>query len=70
MLSKNSRELFHATMNVTRVEEWFVEAGSAEKAKELLESGQGERRPDWSMSAIGILGIRQMSGGRPSGWVD
>jgi hypothetical protein len=43
MLSKNSRKLFHATMHVTRVEEWFVEAGSAEEAKELLESGQGER---------------------------
>jgi hypothetical protein len=43
MLSNNSRKLFHATMHVTRVEEWFVEAGSAEEAKQLLENGQGER---------------------------
>jgi hypothetical protein len=32
---------FHATMLVTRVEQWWVEAESAEEAQELLASGQG-----------------------------
>jgi hypothetical protein len=41
--AKNSRKLFHATMHVTRIEEWSVEASSAEEAKQLLEDGQGER---------------------------
>jgi hypothetical protein len=40
---KDGAKIFHATMHVTRIEEWFVEANSAEEAKQLLESGQGER---------------------------
>ena len=32
---------FHATMLVTRVEQWWVEAESAEEAQELFTSGQG-----------------------------
>ena len=34
---------FYATMHVTRVEEWFVEAETAEGARELLLSGAGHR---------------------------
>jgi len=34
---------FHATVHVTRVEEWFVEAESAEEARELLTAGEGHR---------------------------
>ena len=34
---------FHATMQVTRVEEWCVEAETPEEAKKLLASGQGHR---------------------------
>ena len=34
---------FHATMLVTRAEEWCVEAESAEEARELLAAGQGHR---------------------------
>ena len=34
---------FHATMLVTRAEEWCVEAESAEEARELLAAGQGQR---------------------------
>ena len=34
---------YHATMLVTRAEEWCVEAASAEEAKELLAAGQGHR---------------------------
>src|SRR3954469_4639607 len=34
---------FHATMLVTRAEEWCVEAETAEEARELLAAGQGHR---------------------------
>jgi hypothetical protein len=34
---------FYATMHVTRVEEWSIEAESAVEAQELLNSGHGER---------------------------
>lgn len=33
--------VFHATLLVTRVEEWCVEAETAEEARALLASGQG-----------------------------
>ena len=36
-------KMFHATVHVTRVEEWCVEAESAEEARELLASGEGHR---------------------------
>ena len=36
-------KLFHATVHVTRVEEWSVEAESAEAARELLAAGAGHR---------------------------
>jgi hypothetical protein len=35
--------IFHATVLVTRVEEWWVEAATAEEARELLGSGRGHR---------------------------
>jgi hypothetical protein len=35
--------MFHATVQVTRVEEWFVEADSEEAARALLENGGGHR---------------------------
>ena len=34
---------FHATVHVTRAEEWCVEAESAEEARQLLASGAGHR---------------------------
>jgi hypothetical protein len=34
---------FHATMLVTRAEEWCVEAETAEEARVLLAAGQGHR---------------------------
>ena len=34
---------FHATMIVTRTEEWCVEATSVEEARALLVAGQGHR---------------------------
>ena len=43
MAPNDHRRTYHATLHVTRVEEWFVEASSPEEAKNLLETGQGER---------------------------
>jgi hypothetical protein len=37
------RKMFYATMHITRVEEWCVKAESVEEARELMNSGQGER---------------------------
>jgi hypothetical protein len=34
---------FHATVLVTRVEEWWVEAETVEEARALLAAGQGHR---------------------------
>ena len=36
-------KLFHASMQVMRLEEWCVEAESAKEAQELLASGAGHR---------------------------
>ncbi len=41
--AKPKLRLFHAAVQVTRVEEWFVEADTAEEARRLLEGGQGQR---------------------------
>jgi hypothetical protein len=40
---KEKLQTFHATMVVTRVEEWCVDAASPEEARALLQSGQGHR---------------------------
>jgi hypothetical protein len=40
---KTRLKTFHATMQVTRIEEWCVEAESADEARVLLASGQGHR---------------------------
>ncbi len=34
---------FHATVHVTRMEQWCVEAETAEEARELLAAGAGYR---------------------------
>ena len=34
---------YHATVQVTRIEQWCVEAQSAEEARELLAAGAGYR---------------------------
>ena len=41
--SNKKLQTFHATMIVTRTEEWCVDATSAEEAQALLEAGQGHR---------------------------
>jgi hypothetical protein len=42
-VAKRRKKLFHATVQVTRVEDWCVEAESAEEARALLAKGEGER---------------------------
>lgn len=41
--AKAKTKLFHAKMLVTRLEDWCVEAASAEEARELLANGVGHR---------------------------
>jgi hypothetical protein len=41
--TKNKTKTFHATMQVTRLEEWWVEAETPEGARALLETGTGHR---------------------------
>jgi hypothetical protein len=41
--AKHENKTFHALVQVTRVEEWSVEAGSAEEARALLQNGGGQR---------------------------
>jgi hypothetical protein len=40
---KPLRQTFHATVHVTRVEQWCVEAQTAEETRELLAAGAGHR---------------------------
>jgi hypothetical protein len=40
---QKTAKTFHATMVVTRTEEWCVEAESAEEAAALLAAGEGHR---------------------------
>lgn len=41
--AKKKVQTYHATMHVTRLEEWCVDAESAEEAEALLAAGQGHR---------------------------
>jgi hypothetical protein len=40
---KPEKRVFHATVQVTRIEEWFVEAENEVQARALLEGGYGHR---------------------------
>ena len=41
--TKTRLKTFHATMAVTRMEEWCVEAQTLEEARALLAAGEGHR---------------------------
>jgi hypothetical protein len=41
--AKTRLKTFHATMAVTRLEEWCVDAKNADEARALLEAGHGHR---------------------------
>jgi hypothetical protein len=43
MATKDKRQIYHATLLVTRAEEWCVEAASPEEAKALFQAGEGHR---------------------------
>ena len=45
---------FYATVHVTRVEEWCVEAESEEEARELLASGDGFRTSIGGCVSVGV----------------
>ena len=47
---------YHATMLVTRAEEWCVEAESPEEARELLAQGLGHR-PSGRAAAVQAEGV-------------
>ena len=40
---KKKLKTFYASLHVTRLEDWCVEAETAEEARALLAQGQGER---------------------------
>jgi hypothetical protein len=42
-VKKSKRRTFYASVQVTRIEEWCVEAETAEEARRLLAQGDGER---------------------------
>ena len=42
-LKKPRLKTFHATIHVTRAEEWCVEAETAEEAETLMAAGEGYR---------------------------
>jgi hypothetical protein len=41
--AKRKRKTFYASVHVTRIEEWCVEAATADEARALLAQGDGER---------------------------
>jgi hypothetical protein len=57
MATKNKVQTYHATMLVTRTEEWCVEAATAEEAKAPLEAGEGHR---CSPGEIFCIELREM----------
>jgi hypothetical protein len=54
MARKDKRALYHATMLVTRTEEWCVEASSPEEARARLEKGEGHRCTSGEVSCLEI----------------
>jgi hypothetical protein len=41
--AKKKLKMFHATMHVTRLEEWCVEAATPDEARAMLANGFGHR---------------------------
>jgi hypothetical protein len=62
MAQNHRRQLYHATMHVTRIEEWFVEADSPEEAQKLFEAGQGERAHLGELVQIEFGELRESQG--------
>jgi hypothetical protein len=56
---KPALKTFHATVQVTRTEQWCVEAYSAEHARELLASGAGYRCEIGECINIEVEGVEE-----------
>lgn len=41
--ANNELKMFHASLEVTRIEDWCVEAETVEEARARLANGEGER---------------------------
>jgi hypothetical protein len=59
---KPQRKIFHATMLVTRAEEWWVEAATAEEARALLASGEGHHAASGERLHVELEGMLEESG--------
>jgi hypothetical protein len=57
-----SRKTFHATALVTRLEEWWVEAESAEEAKALLVAGDGHHAGLGERVHVELEGVLEEAG--------
>lgn len=56
-------KVFYATMLVTRAEQWWVEADSAEEAGMLLASGQGHCAAPGECIHVELEGMAEEAGG-------
>jgi hypothetical protein len=54
---RSSRKTFHATMLVTRAEQWWVEADSLEEAQALLASGEGHHSALGECVSVELEGV-------------
>ena len=59
---KPALKIFHATMLVTRAEQWWVEAETAEEAHALLASGQGHRCEGGERIYVELEGMLEEAG--------
>jgi len=56
------RKTFHATMLVTRLEEWWVEAETAQEAQALLAAGDGHHAALGERVHVELEGVLEEAG--------
>ena len=56
--AKRKRKTYYASVQVTRIEDWCVEAETADEARSLLAQGLGERQ---SLGACVHLEVQELS---------
>ncbi|MGA3309938.1 MAG: hypothetical protein ABSD08_15185 [Xanthobacteraceae bacterium] len=54
---KPKLKTFHATMLVTRAEQWWVEAETAEQARAILASGEGHHSSLGECVCVELVGM-------------
>jgi hypothetical protein len=57
--ARRKRKTFYARVHVTRVEEWCVEAETADEAQALLTQGDGERHHLGECIHLEILNVSE-----------